>query len=337
MAQHTFGADHPPSLDDFRAGSGLHNSAPMVGPVVISEIMYHPVDLPGAVDNLVEEFIELRNITASPMPLYDPLIPANVWKLKDAVSFDFPPNTTIPANGYLVVVGFSPSDSTLLSSFRTRYGVQAGAVIVGPYSGKLDNSSDSVELARPDAPQTGGPDAGLVPFILVDKVKYSDLAPWPTAADGTGQSLNRITLGNFGNDPVNWTAGAPTPGPQGASADSDADGMDDAWENLYFGNLSRNGTGDFDGDGLTDLQEFQAGTDPKVAASALRLLVTDTAPTVLQFNAVSNRLYTIEYKNSLSAPSWSVLHSEPSGLTRVVTFTDSSAPPTNRFYRVRTP
>jgi hypothetical protein len=58
---------------------------------------------------------------------------------------------------------------------------------------------------------------------------------------------------------------------------------------------------------------------------------------VLQFNAVSNRLYTIEYKNSLSAPSWLVLHSELAGATRVVTYTDSSSPPTNRFYRVRTP
>lgn len=50
-------------------------------------------------------------------------------------------------------------------------------------------------------------------------------------------------------------------------ADSDADGMRDDWENLYFGDLSRNGTGDFDSDGLTDLAEFTAGTNPSVADS----------------------------------------------------------------------
>src|SRR5205823_4864053 len=30
----------------------------------------------------------------------------------------------------------------------------------------------------------------------------------------------------------------------------------------YFGTLARDGTGDFDGDGLSDLAEYLAGTDP---------------------------------------------------------------------------
>ena len=45
--------------------------------------------------------------------------------------------------------------------------------------------------------------------------------------------------------------------------DSDNDGMFDAWENDNFGNLNRNGTLDYDGDGYTDLEEFQRGSDPK--------------------------------------------------------------------------
>ncbi len=44
--------------------------------------------------------------------------------------------------------------------------------------------------------------------------------------------------------------------------DVDEDGMDDGWEINYFGSLSRSGSGDLDGDGLTDLQEFQYGTNP---------------------------------------------------------------------------
>ncbi|MFM8459149.1 MAG: hypothetical protein ACKOB0_09445, partial [Chthoniobacterales bacterium] len=43
-------------------------------------------------------------------------------------------------------------------------------------------------------------------------------------------------------------------------ADSDNDGMDDSWENEFFGNLNRDGTGDFDGDGLTDFKEFILGS-----------------------------------------------------------------------------
>jgi hypothetical protein len=44
--------------------------------------------------------------------------------------------------------------------------------------------------------------------------------------------------------------------------DSDGDGMPDWWELQYFGNLDRDGTGDWDGDDLIDLAEFEYGTDP---------------------------------------------------------------------------
>ena len=38
--------------------------------------------------------------------------------------------------------------------------------------------------------------------------------------------------------------------------------MPDAWEMQHFGSLDRDGTGDFDGDGIKDLQEYLRGTDP---------------------------------------------------------------------------
>lgn len=338
LSARTFGVDNPPTVDDFRTGTGKTNSGPLVGPVVISEIMYHPPDLAGGVDDIANEFIELRNITGSAVPLYDPANPANVWKLKDAVSFNFPPNTSIAANGTILVVSFNPSDTATLNAFRTKYGVQAGAVILGPYSGKLDNSSDSVELARPDPPQTTpGPDFGFVPYILMDKVKYFDAAPWAVAADGGGQSLTRITLANYGNDPVNWTSAVPTPGPQGANPDSDGDGMDDTWEQTYFGNLNRNGAGDFDSDGMTDLEEFLGGTNPTLASSSLRLRILSTGPAILRFDAASNKTYIVEYQNNLNSTSWTFMQSVASGAARTVQMTNSSAGTTNRFYRVRTP
>ncbi|WP_020405103.1 Ig-like domain-containing protein [Hahella ganghwensis] len=45
-------------------------------------------------------------------------------------------------------------------------------------------------------------------------------------------------------------------------SDKDGDGMDDAWEEEQFGNLDRDGSDDFDGDGISDLEEFLDGTDP---------------------------------------------------------------------------
>ena len=44
--------------------------------------------------------------------------------------------------------------------------------------------------------------------------------------------------------------------------DSDNDGMPDYWEMYYFGGLSHDGTADTDGDGLSDLLEWKAKTDP---------------------------------------------------------------------------
>jgi hypothetical protein len=49
--------------------------------------------------------------------------------------------------------------------------------------------------------------------------------------------------------------------------DWDVDGLDDAWEIANFGNLTQFGGDDYDGDGLTNLQEFQNNTNPRNADS----------------------------------------------------------------------
>ncbi|MGD9228944.1 MAG: S8 family serine peptidase, partial [Desulfobacterales bacterium] len=49
--------------------------------------------------------------------------------------------------------------------------------------------------------------------------------------------------------------------------DTDADSMPDAWEQLHFGDLTRDGTADEDDDGLIDLHEFENSTDPNNADS----------------------------------------------------------------------
>src|SRR5205807_1492586 len=57
-------------------------------------------------------------------------------------------------------------------------------------------------------------------------------------------------------------------------ADNDRDGMADDWEVAFFGSTSnpRGGASDdFDSDGLTNLQEFQNGTDPTDESNALRI------------------------------------------------------------------
>src|SRR5579883_1674579 len=64
--------------------------------------------------------------------------------------------------------------------------------------------------------------------------------------------------------------------------DSRACGMPDSWQLQYFGNLSQNPLDDYDGDGVSNLQEFLDGSNPTNAASALyRISLVNDGGTVL--------------------------------------------------------
>ncbi|HEY2951408.1 MAG TPA: lamin tail domain-containing protein, partial [Verrucomicrobiae bacterium] len=341
LSARTFGVDDPSSVEQFRNGSGATNAYPRVGPVVISEIMYHPPDA-GTNDNVADEFIELHNITTAPVPLYDPAAPANTWHLRDAVDFDFPPGRVMAPGDYLLVVSFDPANNpAALTAFRAKYHVAAGTGIVGPYSGKLANNDDDIELRRPDTPNTND-----VPYILVEHVHYFDTAPWTPLADGTGYSLQRIADNLFGNDPSNWTAATATAGPQAVSFDSDGDGMPDAWETEHgldpFNRLD--GMLDTDGDGLTNLQEYQLGSDPRNAQSGLRIesitLAANGTNVVLTFTAIANWTYSIEYIDDLGSGGWTALGGSgdiaAAPAPRSIQLTVPVSTP-KRFYRLRTP
>jgi len=208
LSARTFGVDTPATTNQFRTGTGKTNAYPKVGPVVINEIMYN---YPGDTNDTLE-FVELHNILGTPVSLFDPANPANTWRLREGIDFNFPPSTTIPAGGFLVLVNFDPlTDPASLAAFRAAYGTNM--TLLGPYGGKLDNGGEDIELRKPDAPQTiPGPDFGLVPYVVVDRVVYGDAAPWPLTPDGLGDSLKRLTASFYGNDPVNWSGGAPSPG-----------------------------------------------------------------------------------------------------------------------------
>jgi hypothetical protein len=214
LGQRTFGVDNPATLGQFRTGTGLPNAYPKVGPMVINELMYHPVDVSGSslIENPDEEFVELFNLSTTNVTLFDPLFPANTWRLSGGIDFTFPGGITVSPNGYVVVVHFDPvANPQTLAAFRLRFGLSTNTPIFGPFNGRLSNEGDTVELSRPDAP-SGAPYAGFVPLILVDRVSYLPTAPWRTAADGGGASLQRRQPQAFGNDPFNWKAEAPTAG-----------------------------------------------------------------------------------------------------------------------------
>jgi len=232
---------------------GAANSPPLVGPVIINEIMYHPT---GGEDG---EFVELFNPTDQPVPLFDPLNPQNTWALHDGDGneFTFPAGVTIESGGYALVVGTDPA------AFRAARGILADVPVLGPYSGGLSNAGEAVELYRP-----GDPELDLtVPMYLVDRVQYDDQPPWPTAPDGDGPSLVRIANDAFGDDVANWSvsrqiggtpgaANAPLPGDTNGDGRVDVDDLN-AVRN-HFGQAGPGIPGDTNGDGRVDIDDLNA-------------------------------------------------------------------------------
>ncbi|MBL4641903.1 MAG: lamin tail domain-containing protein, partial [Verrucomicrobiales bacterium] len=202
----TFGVDNPSSVSAFRKGAGAANATAKVGPVVIHEIMYHPAPLPLGAGTPDDEFIELHNITNTTVPLHDPLHPENTWLIDGGTTFEFPRGFQLPPGGYVVLIEFNPvKNPEKTASLAKRPGIPDGVPILGPLRGQLANGGDTVALYKPDPPQgLQHDDAGFAPYILVDQVTFSDTAPWPSAADGLGATLQRATANKFANDPVNW-------------------------------------------------------------------------------------------------------------------------------------
>jgi hypothetical protein len=64
-------------------------------------------------------------------------------------------------------------------------------------------------------------------------------------------------------------SGSITSAPAALLLDSRGCGLPDSWQLTYFGNLNQNTTGDYDGDGVSNLQEFLDGTNPNNHSSAL--------------------------------------------------------------------
>jgi hypothetical protein len=123
-------------------------------------------------------------------------------------------------------------------------------------------------------------------------------------------------------------------------ADTDLDGLPDAWETNYPGfnpNDPADGARDDDGDGLSNAAEWFAGTDYLDAASFLKVELTLSQTALVQFNAVSNRTYTVQYTDGLNPVQWQKLADVLArAATRLETIFDPGTGPT-RYYRLVTP
>jgi Tol biopolymer transport system component len=142
--------------------------------------------------------------------------------------------------------------------------------------------------------------AGSSPFVWVSRPVVSDGGSTIAFLDlGSGLvtgDLNRV------QDAFGVTV----------NVDSDGDGIPDWWMMQYFGHptgqagdLSR-ASDDADGDGVSNLQEYLAGTDPTNPTSVFRLWAAAPANSTMNLTwpAVPGKSYQIQYKTNLDDPVW---------------------------------
>lgn len=197
------------------------NTGPLIGPVVISEIQYHP-QVPSAGPLLQNdlEFIEITNRSGVPLGI-------GQWRLHSAVEFVFPDATVISAGATQLIVGFDPNNNVKRNAFLAAYQLPNETRLLGPYSDaedpnpdQLDDAGETLILDRPEDPLQLG-----LGYVLIDRVSYrSEGEGWPVDASGSGKSITRVDLEAYGDFGSSWRAGAPTPDRIGLAGDLNSDG-----------------------------------------------------------------------------------------------------------------
>ena len=235
--------------------------------LVVSKLLYNP-PAPTAAEVTAGyttddsfEYIELMNIGVGTIDLTS-------VTLSDAVTFNFSGATiTTLAPGARVLVVANAGAAAM------RYG--SGLPVAGVFTGNFHNSGELVRVL-------GAGGAAIAQFT------YDDLAPWPTAADGSGAALVLVNA-TLIPDPyisANWRASYVPGGVPGAVDEwtitrwraqyfSAADLANPALEATLWGDGA-----DPDGDGFRNNAEFTMGSGPRNSASRpvqIATLFTDPA------------------------------------------------------------
>ncbi|MBI1840844.1 MAG: hypothetical protein HYR88_08360 [Verrucomicrobia bacterium] len=197
--------------------------------------------------------------------------------------------------------------------------------------------AQDVNPVKPGASPTNAPSSGAIPVAARSSRKSipsaGSLAPLSSAPGTTNEALLNT------NAPIR--AGAI------ALKDTDGDGMPDEFEDRYGFNREdpTDADADADGDGLTNVEEYWAGTNPRDAKSVLRIeriAVNHKSNRIeLTFNAVHGKSYSILRRNASDPDegAWQkVADVEPQVRDDSITVGDDrEAGPVKKVYRITTP
>jgi len=179
---------------------GMSNAMPMVGPIVISEIMIEPM-----FDVTKCSYIELANISDSPVDLTNNLS-HNPWRLEcsSGLTFLVDRPITLPPGGVFLVTN---DPNLLLVSYPV---IPESVPVLGPWEGGLSSLGGSIAVKQYQSPAS-----------ISDRVNYGSAhiptqrcgpSYWPETSLQSDTHFTRRDLYSYGNDPNNWAVSPPTPG-----------------------------------------------------------------------------------------------------------------------------
>jgi hypothetical protein len=180
MSVARFPDGHPQWFYQRVASPGNANQRHRTGPVMLNEVMYHPL-----LDEAAE-YIELRNTSLNEISI-------GKWKIS-GVDFQFSASASMAGESLALLAG---NREAVVETFNLSEGI-----IGGEFAGRLSN---------------GGEPLGLLDAydVAVDWVELEDSAPWPVTADGLGSSVERACWDDRINVANQWLGSPmanPTPG-----------------------------------------------------------------------------------------------------------------------------
>lgn len=167
---------------------------------------------------------------------------------------------------------------------------------------------------------------GYAPVVRFDQIR--------TGVDGAITFKVRRNAASAGNAYLNafkLVESSVTTG----TTDVDSDGMDDTWEQSYFGSTNVLPNADADGDGLSNFQEYIAGCQPQNASSfpMMNLGSPSGSGLGIDVTTVTQRLYNIDIRTQLVGGTWQS-YTSFLGNGSTIAFTNSTLIP-HAYYRFR--